>query len=123
MARKSTSKAKLSTDEAVSSAAEPECCKSCDEQIAVLKGQIAGLESKLQGLLAGIEAASKLKADLDEAKLKLGSEVKELQENAKSWITKQKEAADTNSDGKIDKEEFYAYVFRRLQSRNRAPRK
>ena len=70
-----------------------------------------------------LHTASKLKAELDEAKLKLGSEVKELQENAKSWITKQKEAADTNNDGKIDKEEFYAYVFRRLQSRNRTPRK
>tara|TARA_B100000989_G_C19404970_1_gene411689 strand:+ start:412 stop:783 length:372 start_codon:yes stop_codon:yes gene_type:complete len=123
MARKSTSKAKSVISEEVSSAADPECCKACDEEIAKLKGQISGLENKLQGLIAGIEAASKLKSELDEAKVKLGSEVRELQENAKSWVAKQKEAADTNNDGKVDFEEVYAYVFRRLRSRNRNPRK
>ena len=123
MARKSTSKAKSAIGEEVSSATDPECCKACDEEIAKLKSQISGLENKLQGLINGIEAASKLKSELDEAKVKLGSEVRELQENAKSWVTKQKEAADTNNDGKVDFEEVYAYVFRRLRSRNRNPRK
>ena len=123
MPRKSISKAKAEAVEETPKAEVPECCKSCDEEIAKLKGQIAGLESKLQGLIAGIEAASKLKGELDEAKLKLGSEVKELQENAKSWVAKQKEAADTNNDGKVDFEEIYSYVYNRLKGRGQKPRK
>ena len=123
MPRKSTSKAKTEAVEETPKAEAPECCKSCDEEIAKLKGQIAGLENKLQGLIAGIEAASKLKAELDEAKLKLGSEVKELQDNAKSWATKQKEAADTNGDGELDFEEIYSYVWSRLKSRYSTPTK
>ena len=123
MPRKSTSKAKAQAIEEKPKAEVPECCKSCEADIAELKGQIAGLESKLQGLIAGIEAASKLKAELDEAKVKLGSEVKELQENAKSWASKQKEAADTNGDGKLDFEEIYSYVWKRLKSRYSRPTK
>lgn len=123
MPRKSTSKAKPEAVEETPKANEPECCKSCEADVAELKGQIAGLESKLQGLIAGIEAASKLKAELDEAKVKLSSEVKELRENAKSWATKQKEAADTNNDGKLDFEEIYSYVYKRFKGRNKQPRK
>ena len=81
--------------------------------------KIADLEKKLKGLLDGIDAASKLKAELDEAKLKLGAEVNELKEKAKSW----KEKADTNNDGKLDFEEIYAYVRRRLNSRNPKPKR
>ena len=123
MPRKSSSKARSEAVEETPKANEPECCKSCEADIAELKGQIAGLESKLQGLVAGIEAASKLKAELDEAKVKIGSEVRELQENAKSWMTKQKEAADSNSDGKLDFEEIYSYVYKRIKGRGPAPRK
>jgi hypothetical protein len=50
---------------------------------------------------------------LDEAKLKLSSEVNELKEKAKSW----KEKADTNHDGKVDFEEVYQYIRRRMGSR------
>ena len=88
-----------------------------------LEKKIESLESKLAGLIEGIEAASKLKAELDEAKLKLGSEVKELKENAKSWLTKQKEAIDSNNDGKVDLEEIYSYVRRRMTSRYPQPKK
>ena len=83
-----------------------------------LEKKIESLESKLAGLIDGIEAASKLKADLDEAKLKLSSEVNELKENAKSWATKKKEAMDTNKDGSVDLNEVYAYVHGRLFSEN-----
>ena len=123
MPRKSTSKARTEAVEETPKANEPECCKSCDEEIAKLKGQISELENKLQGLIAGIEAASKLKSELDEAKVKLGSEVRELQENAKSWVSKQREAADSNNDGKLDFEEIYSYVYRRMKGRGSAPRK
>ena len=67
MPRKSSSKAKSEAVEETPKAIEPECCKSCEADIAELKGQIATLESKLQGLIAGIEAASKLKSELDES--------------------------------------------------------
>ena len=99
--------------------ADAECCAKCEADIKSLEKKIEGLESKLAGLLEGIEAASKLKSELDEAKLKLGSEVKELQENAKSWVTKQKEAMDANNDGKIDLNEVYAYVWGRLNGNAR----
>ena len=129
--KKSTSKSKSSkaskaSEETVVAAAvenTPECCKSCDEKIESLEKSIAALESKLKGLIEGIEAASKLKAELDEAKLKLGAEVKELKESAKSWATKAKEAVDSNQDGKIDFEEIYSYIVRRKSSRNPKPRK
>ena len=64
-------------------------------------------------MLDGIDAASKLKAELDEAKLKLGAEVSELKEKAKSW----KEKADSNNDGKVDFNEIYEYVKARLNRR------
>ena len=70
---------KKSAAKAKAPAAKDDCCAKCEVDIADLKKQVSDLESKLKGLLEGIEAASKLKADLDEAKLKLGSEVKELQ--------------------------------------------
>ncbi len=103
--------------------ADAECCAKCEADIKSLEKKIENLESKLAGLLEGIEAASKLKADLDEAKLKLGAEVSELKENAKSWLTKQKEAIDTNNDGKLDLEEIYSYVWGRSKSRHPKPRK
>ena len=114
---------KKSAAKAKAPAAKDDCCAKCEVDIADLKKQVSDLESKLKGLLEGIEAASKLKADLDEAKLKLGSEVKELQENAKGWAQKAKEALDKNKDGKIDFEEVYSYCVRRLNSRNPAPKK
>ena len=114
---------KKSAAKAKAPEAKDDCCAKCEVDIADLKKQVSGLESKLKGLLEGIEAASKLKADLDEAKLKLGSEVKELQENAKSWAQKTKESMDSNKDGKIDFEEIYSYVARRMSSRNPAPKK
>ena len=78
-----------------------------------MEKKIESLESKLKGILEGIDAASKLKADLDEAKLKLNAEVSELKEKAKSW----KEKADTNSDGKLDWEELWAYVSERMKGK------
>ena len=99
--------------------ADAECCAKCEADIKSLEKKIESLESKLKGLLDGIEAASKLKAELDEAKLKLGAEVSELKEKAKSW----KEKADVNNDGKLDFEEIYSYVWRRLQSRRSHPKK
>ena len=113
--KKGTSKAKAP----VAAESKEDCCGKCDAKIEVVELKIADLEKKLKGLLDGIDAASKLKAELDEAKLKLGSEVNELKEKAKSW----KEKADTNNDGKVDFEEVYGYVRRRLSSRNPKPRK
>ena len=119
--KKSTTKAKAAkADEKVEvAAASEDCCAKCDSKIADLDKKVADLEKKLKGLLDGIDAASKLKNELDEAKLKLSAEVAELKEKAKSW----KEKADTNSDGKLDLEELYSYVFGRLKSRNNKPRK
>ena len=96
-----------------------DCCVKCDAKIADLDAKVADLENKLKGLLEGIEAASKIKNELDEAKLKLGSEVNELKEKVKGW----KEKADTNQDGSVDFEEVYAYIRKRLSSRNPKPRK
>ena len=122
--KKSTSKAKSAkaaaeTVEAPAAKASEDCCVKCESQIADLGKKVADLESKLKGLLAGIEAASKLKSELDEAKLKLSAEVSELKEKAKSW----KEKADTNNDGKLDLEEVYSYIWKRRRSRNPNPRK
>ena len=94
-----------------------------DAKIASLEKKVLDLEGKLAGVLASVEALAQVKNDLDEAKEKIGSEVKELQENAKSWITKKKEAMDANSDGKVDFEEIYSYVVRRMNSRHKVPRK
>ena len=99
-------------------------CAKCDAKIEALEKKILDLESKLLGVLASVEALAQVKSDLDEAKEKLGSEVKELKENAKSWMTKQKEAIDSNKDGKVDFEEIYSYIYRRMKDRyNSAPRK
>jgi chromosome segregation ATPase len=100
-------------------------------KIASLEKQVANLEGKLAGVLASVEAIAQVKNDLDAlsskyeaGKEKLGAEVKELKENAKSWATKQKEAMDSNKDGKVDFEEIYSYVFKRMRSRyNSEPRK
>ena len=108
---------KAATSKAAPKAASDNCAK-CDAKIAALEKKVESLESKLKGLLDGIEAASKLKADLDEAKLKLGAEVNELKEKAKSW----KEKADTNNDGKLDFEELYRYVWARFNSRDSKPK-
>jgi len=99
--------------------ADVDKCAECCAKIASLEKKIESLESKLKGLLDGIDAASKLKAELDEAKSKLGAEVNELKEKAKSW----KEKADTNNDGKLDFEEIYSYVYSRWNSRSKRPRK
>ena len=111
--KKGTSKAKAP---AAAESKEDGCAK-CDAKIEAVELKIADLEKKLKGLLDGIDAASKLKAELDEAKLKLGAEVNELKEKAKSW----KEKADTNNDGKVDLQEIYAYVWKRMRSRNSMP--
>ena len=113
--KKGTSKAKAPA----AAESKEDCCAKCDAKIEALELKIADLEKKLKGLLDGIDAASKLKADLDEAKLKLGAEVDELKEKAKSW----KEKADTNNDGKLDLEEVYSYIWKRRRSRNPNPRK
>jgi len=119
--KKSSSKAKA--EEVVAEAAKTEhdghCHEELDAKIAALEGKVSDLEKKLKGLLDGIEAASKLKNELDEAKLKLTSEVSELKEKAKSWTEK----ADTNNDGKLDFEEVYGYVWRRMRQRNNSPKK
>ena len=119
--KKSTSKAKSTkaaaeTVEAPAAKASEECCAKCEADIKSLEKKIESLESKLKGLLDGIDAASKLKADLDEAKLKLGAEVSELKEKAKSW----KEKADTNDDGKLDWEEVWTYVSERIKGKTHA---
>lgn len=114
---------KKSAAKAKAPEAKDDCCTKCEVDIADLKKQVSDLESKLKSVLEGIEAASKLKADLDEAKLKLGAEVSELKENAKSWAQKTKEKLDTNKNGKVDFEEIYGYVARRMSSRNPAPKK
>ena len=111
------SKNKAALSKAAPKAGSGSCAK-CEADIKSLEKKIESLESKLAGLIDGIEAASKLKADLDEAKLKLSSEVSELKENAKSWATKKKEAMDTNKDGSVDLNEVYAYVHGRLFSEN-----
>ncbi len=111
--KKGTSKAKAP---AAAESNEDGCAK-CDAKIKAVELKVADLEKKLKGLLDGIEAASKLKADLDEAKLKLGAEVDELKEKAKSW----KEKADTNKDGNLSLQEIYSYVYNRLKSRNQKP--
>ena len=113
--KKGTSKAKAPA----AAESKADSCAKCDAKIEAVELKIADLEKKLKGLLDGIDAASKLKAELDEAKLKLGAEVNELKEKAKSW----KEKADTNNDGKLDFEEIYAYVRRRLNSRNPKPKR
>ena len=118
------SKSKAASSKAAPKAGTGSCAK-CEADIKSLEKKIESLESKLAGLIEGIEAASKLKAELDEAKLKLGSEVSELKENAKSWVTKQKESMDTNKDGSVDLNEVYAYVYGRLfggNSRHRDPK-
>jgi len=119
--KKSTSKAKSAkataeTVETPAAATSEDCCAKCDSKIADLDSKVADLEKKLKGLLDGIEAASKLKNELDEAKLKLSSEVNELKEKAKSW----KEKADTNGDGSLDWEELFRYVSERRSGRSPA---
>ena len=104
-------KSVASKSKAAAPKADAECCAKCEADIKSLEKKIESLESKLKGLLDGIDAASKLKADLDEAKLKLGAEVSELKEKAKSW----KEKADTNDDGKLDWEEVWTYVSARIK--------
>ncbi len=112
--KKGTSKSKAS---AAAPEAKENACAKCDAKIEAVELKIADLEKKLKGLLDGIDAASKLKAELDEAKLKLGAEVNELKEKAKSW----KEKADTNKDGKVDFQEIYAYVWKKMNGRNPKP--
>ena len=110
----------VSKSKAASSKAAPKAdagsCAKCEADIKSLEKKIENLESKLKGILDGIEAASKLKADLDEAKLKLGAEVSELKEKAKSW----KEKADTNNDGKLDLDEVWTYISNRISGRSHA---
>ena len=104
-------KSVASKSKAAAPKADAECCAKCEADIKSLEKKIESLESKLKGILEGIDAASKLKADLDEAKLKLNAEVSELKEKAKSW----KEKADKNSDGKLDWEEVWTYVSARIK--------
>jgi predicted nucleic acid-binding Zn-ribbon protein len=92
-------------------------------KIVSLESKVLDLESKLAGVLASVETLAEVKNDLEEAKVKISSEVKELRDNAKSWTDKTKEAMDTNNDGKIDMEEIYSYIWRRLRSRSKIPKK
>ena len=115
----SKSKAASASKAKAAPKADAECCAKCEADIKSLEKKIESLESKLSGIIDGIEAASKLKSELDEAKLKLSSEVSELKEKAKSW----KEKADSNNDGKLDFEEIYSYVWKRLRARQSQPRK
>lgn len=114
--KKSSSKAKK--EEVVAEAAKTEhdghCHEELDAKITALEGKVSDLEKKLKGLLDGIEAASKLKNELDEAKSKLGKEVQELQEKAKSW----KEKADTNNDGSLSFEEIWEYITLRNRGKS-----
>ena len=109
----------VSKSKAASSKAAPkadaECCAKCEADIKSLEKKILDLEAKLSGVLASVEALSQVKSDLDAAKSKIEAEVSELKEKAKSW----KEKADTNRDGKLDFEEIYQYVKRRMTSRSR----
>ncbi len=104
---------KAASSKAAPKAASDNCAK-CDAKIEALEKKILDLESKLAGVLSSVSALAQVKNDLDEAKSKIGAEVQELKERAKSW----KEKADKNNDGKLDFEEVYAYVKRRLSSRN-----
>ena len=97
----------------VASKADADCCVKCDAKIASLEKKVESLEASLKGVLEALNAASKVKSELDEAKAKLNAEVSELKEKAKSW----KEKADTNSDVKVDLEEIWNYVQRRLNRR------
>tara|TARA_Y100001938_G_C8085042_1_gene431445 strand:+ start:1696 stop:2076 length:381 start_codon:yes stop_codon:yes gene_type:complete len=114
---------KAASSKAAPKAASDNCAK-CDAKIEALEKKILDLESKLTGVLASVEALAQVKSDLDDAKEKLGSEVKELKENAKSWITKQKESADSNGDGVITYDEVWEYCSRRIrgESHRRAKR-
>ena len=100
---------KAASSKAAPKAASDNCAK-CDAKIEALEKKILDLESKLTGVLASVEALAQVKSDLDDAKEKLGSEVKELKENAKSWIQRKKEAIDKNKDGQLDFEELYEYI-------------
>jgi len=108
---------KAASSKAAPKASSDDCAK-CDAKIEALEKKVADLESKLSGVLASVSALAQVKSDLDDAKSKIGAEMQELKEKAKSW----KEKADTNSDGKLDFEEIYSYVFRRMKSRNAKPR-
>lgn len=102
---------------AASSKAAPKAdsndCAKCDAKIEALEKEVSALKSQLAGVLASVEALTQVKSDLDEAKAKIGAEVNELKEKAKSW----KEKADTNSNGKLELEEIWNYVYRRLNRR------
>jgi chromosome segregation ATPase len=115
----SNSKKAAAPKEKAAPKADADCCVKCDAKIASLEKKVAALEASLKGVLEALNAASKVKSELDEAKAKLSAEVNELKEKAKSW----KEKADTNNDGKVDFEEVYGYVRRRMASRNSAPKK
>jgi chromosome segregation ATPase len=91
-------------------------CAKCDAKIEVLQNKVASLEASLKGVLEAISKAAKVKSELDEAKAKLGAEVNELKEKAKSWAEK----ADTNSDGKLDLEEMWVYISERVQGKSHA---
>ena len=88
--------------------AEADKCAECCAKIVSLEKEVNELKSQLSGLLTASDAIDKVK-----------SEVSELKEKAKSW----KEKADTNHDGKLDFEEIYAYVCKRMSDRFSAPKK
>ena len=138
--KKSTSKAKTSktskaavekpAEENVAAEKENHSHEALEAKVASIEVKISNLEAKLKGILSSIEALAQVKEELDtlasqveSGKAKLGAEVQELKENAKSWVTKKKEAMDTNNDGKIDFEEIYEYVWNRTRSRAPHPKK
>tara|TARA_B100000287_G_scaffold388780_1_gene398339 strand:+ start:50 stop:484 length:435 start_codon:yes stop_codon:yes gene_type:complete len=138
--KKSTSKAKSSktskaaaekpAEENVTAATGDHSHKALESKLTAVEAKVSELETKLKGILTSLEALAQVKNDLDtlasqyeSGKAKLGAEVQELKENAKSWVTKQKEAMDTNNDGKVNFEEIYEYVWNRTRSRTPHPKK
>ena len=109
---------KAASSKAAPKASSDDCAK-CDAKIEALEKEVSALKSQLAGVLASVQALTQVKSDLDEAKAKISAEVNELKEKAKSW----KEKADVNNDGKVDFEEVYSYVWKRLRSRSSSPKK
>lgn len=96
------------------------CHEELDAKIEALEGKVSDLENKLKGLLEDIEAASKIKGELELVKSHLSAEIKELSSKASAQVVSK---LDANGDGKINFEEVYSYVHARMKSRDPNPRK
>jgi chromosome segregation ATPase len=91
-----------------------------EAKLVALEVKVSSLESKLTGLLESIEAASKIKSELEQVKSHLSAEIKELSSKASAQVVS---SLDANGDGKIDFEEVYSYVHNRMKSRSPVPKK